>query len=164
MTASEQVRAMPIMGGPHHEYVRLVQMISTGRGMRRWTRKRDIICHPHRGEPGMGFGPERASPNLTPPVGSTAWPQPAAAGSTPPLSGRHGASINGEVIRAFRQAASHLTDPDIRRFVIRFLEVGEQHDTIARGLGERSVASRSPVIQPPRTGDPNAGHLASECQ
>ena len=61
--------------------------------------------------------------------------------------------INGEVIRAFRRQASRTTDPDIRGFVTRFQEVEEKHDAIARRLSERAVASRSPVIQPPRTGD-----------
>lgn len=61
--------------------------------------------------------------------------------------------INGDVIRAFRRQASRTTDPDIRGLVTRFQEVEEKHDAVARTLSEHAVASRSPVIQPPRTGD-----------
>jgi putative membrane protein len=66
---------------------------------------------------------------------------------------REARRVNGTVIRAFRRQASLTTDPDIRRFVTRFLEVEEKHGAIARTLAERSVASRLPVIPPPRTGD-----------
>lgn len=66
---------------------------------------------------------------------------------------REARRVNGTVIRAFRRQASLTTDPDIRRFVTRFQEVEEKHGAIARRLAERSVASRLPVIPPPRTGD-----------
>jgi putative membrane protein len=66
---------------------------------------------------------------------------------------REARRVNGTVIRAFRRQASLTTDPDIRRFVTRFQEVEEKHGAIARTLAERSVASRLPVIPPPRTGD-----------
>lgn len=67
---------------------------------------------------------------------------------------REARRINGDIIRAFRRQVSRTTDSDIRRFVTRFLEVEEKHDAVARRLAERAVASRSPVIQPPHTGDP----------
>ena len=66
---------------------------------------------------------------------------------------REARRINGSIIRAFRREASRTADPDIRRFVVRFLEVEEKHDAIARKLAERPVAFRLPVIVPPRTGD-----------
>ena len=66
---------------------------------------------------------------------------------------REARRINGDVIRNFRRQVSRATDPDIRRFVARFLEVEERHDAVARRLSERAVASRTPVIEPPRTGD-----------
>jgi len=66
---------------------------------------------------------------------------------------REARRINGDVIRAFRGQASRTTDPDLRRFVTRFLAVEEKHDAAARRLAERAAASRSPANVPPRAGD-----------
>ena len=66
---------------------------------------------------------------------------------------REARRVNNEEIRTFRQEAGRTADPDIRSFVERFLEVDEKHAAGARALSERSVASRMPVIEPPRTGD-----------
>jgi putative membrane protein len=66
---------------------------------------------------------------------------------------REAQRVNNDEIHTFRKEASHTTDPDIRSFVGRFLEVDEKHATDARALSERAVSSRMPVIHPPRTGD-----------
>jgi hypothetical protein len=66
---------------------------------------------------------------------------------------REAVRINGEDIRAFRTEASRTADPDIRRFVTRFLEVDEKHEAEARALSERNVGSSMPLIHPPQTGD-----------
>jgi hypothetical protein len=66
---------------------------------------------------------------------------------------REARRVNSEEIRNFRQEAGQTADPDIRTFVGRFLEVDEKHAAAALALSERSVASRMPVIEPPRTGD-----------
>lgn len=62
--------------------------------------------------------------------------------------------VNGQNIRSFRKELSRTSDPDIRRFVDRFLPVDEEHEAGALALMGRDVASRGPVIQPPQTGDP----------
>ena len=66
---------------------------------------------------------------------------------------REAQRVNNDEIRTFRQEARHTTDPDIRSFVGRFLEVDEKHAAGARALSDRGLASRMPVIPPSRTGD-----------
>jgi len=66
---------------------------------------------------------------------------------------REARRINGEAIRAFRKEAGRTADPDIHRFVDRFLEVDQKHAAAARALDEHVLASTAPVIQPPLTGD-----------
>jgi putative membrane protein len=66
---------------------------------------------------------------------------------------REARRVNGESLRSFRKEAIRSVDPDVRRFVARFLAVDEQHEAAARALSEGDVASRSSAIQPPRTGD-----------
>jgi putative membrane protein len=66
---------------------------------------------------------------------------------------REARRINSQAIRALRREAGRTADPDIRRFVDRFLEVDARHEAAASALGEHVIAARSPVIHPPRTGD-----------
>lgn len=66
---------------------------------------------------------------------------------------REARRINSEDIRAFRKEAARSTDPDIHRFVDRFLEVDAKHEAAASALSEQVLASKTPVIHPPRTGD-----------
>ena len=66
---------------------------------------------------------------------------------------REARRINREEIRAFRKEAGRTADPDIHRFVDRFLEVDQKHDAAARALNEHVLASTPPVIHPPPTGD-----------
>jgi putative membrane protein len=66
---------------------------------------------------------------------------------------REARRINSEDMRAFRKEAGRTADPEIRSFVSRFLEVDAKHETAARALSEHVVASKAPVIHPPRTGD-----------
>ena len=65
---------------------------------------------------------------------------------------REALRINAENIRNSRKEASRTTDPDIRSFVARFLEVDEKHEAGARALSGRTVASRMPIIRPPTPG------------
>ena len=62
--------------------------------------------------------------------------------------------INGDGIRAFRAEASRTADPDVRAFVLRFLDVEKQHDNLARSLSDTIIASSPAALRPPRTGDP----------
>lgn len=66
---------------------------------------------------------------------------------------REARRINSEDMRAFRKEAGRTADPDIHSFVDRFLEVDAKHEAAARALSEHVVASKAPVIRPPRTGD-----------
>ena len=97
--------------------------------------------------------------------------------SLPPTMGRHGRQrldrlggtpdsafdaaflrearrINGDGIRASRVEASRTADPEIRAFVLRFLNVDKKHQSLARSLSDIVMASRAVVVRPPQTGDP----------
>ena len=58
--------------------------------------------------------------------------------------------VNGEDLRSFRREATRTSDPDIRDFVRRFLEIDEEHQRAADALSRST--SRMPVIKPPETG------------
>ena len=64
---------------------------------------------------------------------------------------REARRINGDGIRAFRVEASRTADPEVRSFVLRFLDVDKKHESVARSLSNTVEAV---VIHPPRTGDP----------
>ena len=66
---------------------------------------------------------------------------------------REARRINREEVRANRKEAGRTVDPEIHSFVDRFLEVEKKHEQAARALTEHALASASPVIQPPPTGD-----------
>lgn len=66
---------------------------------------------------------------------------------------REAQRINNDNIRAFRKEAARTADPDIHSFVDRFLEMDAKHEAAASALSERVVASKTPVIHPPLTGD-----------
>jgi putative membrane protein len=66
---------------------------------------------------------------------------------------REARRVNGEDLISFRRGALRAVDPDVRRFVARFLTVEERHETEARALSEGDVAARGPVIAPPHTDD-----------
>jgi putative membrane protein len=59
---------------------------------------------------------------------------------------REAVRINGEEIRAFRREAGSTADPDIRSFVMRFLDVDEKHEAGARALSERHLGYRMPAV------------------
>jgi putative membrane protein len=59
---------------------------------------------------------------------------------------REARRVNGENIRELRMEASQTTDPDIQRFVKRFLKVDEKHEADARALSERIVVLRTQVV------------------
>ena len=67
---------------------------------------------------------------------------------------REARRINGDGVRGFRVEASRTADPEIRAFVLRFLDVDKKHQSLARSLSNILVASRAVVIRPPQTGDP----------
>jgi putative membrane protein len=67
---------------------------------------------------------------------------------------REARRINGEGIRNFRTEASRTVDPDIREFVVRFLTVEKQHDSLAQALMDTVIASGPAGLRLPRTGDP----------
>ena len=66
---------------------------------------------------------------------------------------REARRINSEYIRAFRKEAGRTADPDIHRFVDRFLDVDAKHEAAASALSDHVMASKAPVIHPPPTGD-----------
>ena len=66
---------------------------------------------------------------------------------------REAQRINTEDMRAFRKEVGRTADPDIRGFVGRFLEVEVKHEAAAVALNENVVASKSPIVRPPPTGD-----------
>ena len=62
---------------------------------------------------------------------------------------REARRINGKDIRTSRAEANRMTDPDVRRFVARSLEMDEKHESGARALSDRTFASTMPMYQPP---------------
>jgi putative membrane protein len=66
---------------------------------------------------------------------------------------REALRINSDNIRSFRDEAGSTTDPAIHSFVDHFLPVDAKHEAAAIVLSEHVVASKSPVIAPPPTGD-----------
>ena len=62
---------------------------------------------------------------------------------------REAQRINAADGRGLRREASRTSDPDIRSFVGRFLEVEKKHEAGARALSKHTVASRMPVMPPP---------------
>jgi putative membrane protein len=64
---------------------------------------------------------------------------------------REARRINGDSIRAFRVEASRTADPDVRAFVLHFLDIDKKHQSVFRSLSNTVLGV---VIHPPRTGNP----------
>jgi len=66
---------------------------------------------------------------------------------------REARHINSENQRVLRKEATRTADPDIRHFIEFFTEMDAKHEAAAKALGENTVASKTPIVPPPPTGD-----------